>query len=298
MPDVAYRPAMADRDWALLQAFVLDAVARVRSDVPYPQDVLLHVVAHHAHWVHLVAGMSLEISTVFRRDVIGYSVAMMPTRSSSTMGRTRSVLLRIGEALGVIETPSPLPRLAPAEPSDPYAHEEVEELRTWAYLQRDLEHRASAQALLALGLGAGLPTRDLARVRLTDVDLVERTVHVAAGDFPRRVPVRDTWMEDLAEAAELTPGTHLTLFRPGVLFHKNTVLTFVQRTIGVGITPTTQRMRVTWLVEQLSKGTPMQDLLYAAGLKSMDALVRYQRFLPRPSSVDQPGTPPSTRVFP
>src|SRR5690606_30739208 len=141
------------------------------------------------HWAHLVAGMPLDGAILFRRDVIGYSVAMMPTRSPSTMGRTRSVLLRVGECLGAIEVPPALPKLAPADPSEPYRPDEVDELRSWAYLQRDTAQRASAQALLALGLGAGLPTRDLARVRAVDVDLEAGTVRVAAGAFPRVIIV-------------------------------------------------------------------------------------------------------------
>ena len=282
----SYTPTIPTGEWTVLRPFVLDVVLEVRGRVPYGDQALMHTVTHHAHWTHLVAGMPLERATMFRRDVIGSSVSMMPTSSPSTMGRTRSILLRVGEAVGSIERPSPLPSLPAADPSTPYGHAEVEDLRSWAYFQRDAGQRASAQTLLALGLGAGLPTRDLVRVRGVDVGGGGDVVRVLGGGFPRVVPVSSEWSEDLAEVLDQSRGTHLSLFQPGVLFHKNIVHTFVQRSIGLGLTPSTQRMRATWLVQRLREGTPMQNLLYSAGIKSMDALVRYQRFLPSPAAAD------------
>lgn len=66
---------------------------------------------------------------------------------------------------------------------------------------------------------------------------------------------------------------------------KNTITVFVARSLGQTLKPSTQRMRSTWLLAHLSEGMPMQDLLASAGLKSMDALVRYERFLPPSSAV-------------
>lgn len=285
-----YTPTIPTEEWVALSPFVHDVVAAVRDRVTYPEPVLFHTVTHHVHWAHFIAGFDLSRAPVFERDVIGYSVAMMPTNSPSTMGRTRSILLRVGESLGVIDVPAPLPPLKAADPSEPYSSTDVEDLRAWAYCQRGAQQQASAQALVALGLGCGLPTRDLARVRAMDADLTAATVSIAAGAFPRVVAVDPDWLEDLKEVAEQSARPHATLFRPGVVFHRNTVLTFVQRAMGAGLAPSTQRMRATWLVRRLAEGTPMQDLLFQAGVKSMNALVRYERFLPERSLPAAGGT--------
>jgi hypothetical protein len=275
-----YTPLIPRRDWAVLSPFVLGVVADVREDLTYPEKALLHTITHHAHWTHLVAGFTLDRSIVFKRDVIAYSVSMIPTRSPSTMGRARSMLLRVGEVLGAIDVPAPLPRLRAADPSAPYSPADLEELRAWAYCQRNAHLQASAQVLLALGLGAGLPTRELARVRSVDVDTDAGRLLVNDGEYPRSVRVQPEWLDDLREVIAAATDPQATLFRPAARFHKNIVTNFVRRTNGTSLAPTTQRMRATWLVDRLTTGIPMQDLLFEAGLSSMDALVRYERFLP------------------
>ncbi|MET0887895.1 MAG: hypothetical protein ABWX92_15770 [Mycetocola sp.] len=284
-----YAPELDSETWEEIRGFVTETVATVSPLVSYPIDVLLHTVTHHVAWAHSLAGYPLEVEAMFRRDVIGVSVAMIPTRSPSTMGRHRSILLRVGEATGVIDVPVSLPPLSPAEPTEPYSEADISQLRSWAYLQGDDDYRQSAQALLALGLGAGLPTRDICRVRAIDVDTVAGVVTIRDGDLPRSIRVDDLWRNDLAEVVDCVDSPTLALFRPGVAFHKNIVLTFLQRSMGSGLKPSTQRMRSTWLVNRLNYGYPMGELLYEAGLTSMRALVRYQRFVPPRSFSVGPG---------
>ncbi|MFJ6678606.1 hypothetical protein ACIQLK_05680 [Microbacterium sp. NPDC091382] len=293
-----YTPTFAENEWRQLKPFVSDVASRVAEHVRYPEAAILHSVAHHAHWAHLVAGMPLRAEVLFSRDVIAYSVSMIPTSRPSTMARHRSILLRVGEALGIIDTDRPLPRLRAADPSAPYSAAQIQELRTWATLQRDPASRRSAHALITLGIGAGLPTRDLSRVRAADIDLDFSHLTVISGNSPRTVRVAREWTEDLRAVARRAEHWDASLFRPGIEFHKNVVHTFVQRSVAQEIGPTTQRMRATWLVRNLSVGVPMQDLLHWAGLKSMDALVRYQQFLPAPETADARDTPASTADSP
>jgi hypothetical protein len=214
--------------------------------------------------------------------VIGAAVAMMPTDKSSSMGRRRSLLLRVGEVLGVLPVMVSLPPLAAASPEMPYSPSQVQQLRSWARSQR-AHMRGSAQALLVLGLGAGLPTRDLARVRAVDVVDGGAVIRVS-GSRARDVPIAGEWVDDAAEVAKSVPDSSASLFRPGAAWQKNLVTVFVARTIGDGIRPSTRRMRATWLVERLTEGMPMQELLSAAGLVSMRGLVRYEQFLPSPQA--------------
>ncbi|CAN7228945.1 hypothetical protein LJR186_000858 [Microbacterium foliorum] len=270
-----YEPHLPVRDWERIRPFVVSVVEQVESQLPYSLAALLNAVTHHVDWCTNTAGVALRPGEIFRRDVIGAAIAMMPTAQSSTRGRRRSILLRVGEALGVIPVAPPLPPLAAASPSAPYTADEVDEVVRWANLQNDKD-QPSALALVALGFGAGLPTRDLAMVKASDVAADARWIRVSG----REVPVLDDWADELATLAHRVSDTTATLFRPGTSWSKNVVTVFVARAFASGMRPSTQRMRATWLVHHLSIGTPMQDPLAAAGLQSMDALVRYERFLP------------------
>lgn len=271
----SYLPSLPEADWASIRAFVLEAVDDVSAHVPYPEVSILNAIAHHVDWCVNIVGLPQSREDLFRRDVIATAVAAMPTTQSSTRGRRRSLLLRVGEALGTIPVLPVLPPLSAATPSTPYTVNEVDEIYRWATMQSERDVPSSL-ALVALGLGAGLPTRDLTAVRARDVGGGGTFVQTA----DRVVPVLGEWTDELGIAARRATDKEATLFRPGASWSKNVVTVFVGRSLGSGIRPSTQRMRATWLVHHLSIGTPMQDLLSAAGLQSMDALVRYERFLP------------------
>lgn len=273
-----YDPDLPPLAWATISAFVRSAAADAIAHVPYPTNAVINAVAHHVDWCVNVASVPMSRESVFRRDVIAAAIAVMPTTQSSTRGRRRSLLFRVSEALGVTVALPPLPPLAAATPTAPYTGLEIEQINEWAYTQ-DSANQRHARALVALGLGAGLPTRNIARLRATDVHRDGYELYVD-GTTPRIVPVRDEWADELRELALLAYDRNAPLYRPGVAWTKNIVTTFVARSRDAGIRPSAQRMRSTWLVHHLATGMPMQDLLSAAGLVSMDALVRYEQFLP------------------
>ncbi|MPT14552.1 MAG: site-specific integrase [Microbacterium sp.] len=274
-----YDPDLPAVDWAQVQPFVLAVVQEVTAGVPYPPAAIVNAVAHHVDWCVNVASLPLDRGALFRRDIIGYAVDKMPTTSPSTKGRRRSLLLRVAEQLGVELPPAPLTPLAAAQPSQPYRPDEVAELCGWAEYQATEARRVSALALISLGLGAGLPTRDLSAVRAMDVRDDGRVVTVR-GTRPRSVPVGPVWASLLQEIRHEADFPEAVLFRPGARWHANIVTVFVDRSSGIAVRPTTQRMRATWIVEQLTVGVPMHKLLYRAGVTSMDALVRYEKYLP------------------
>lgn len=275
----AYAPDLPNEDWERIRDFVIGAASDALPHLTYATASVVNGIAHHVDWCSNVAGYPLERGTLFRRDVIAYAVDNMPMTSPSTRGRRRSMMLRIGEQLGVIEALPPLPPLRAAEPSQPYSPAEIVELNAWAEYQSSAERRHSALALLALGLGAGLPTRDLCSVRACDVSISGTSVEVG-GKRPRTVPIGDNWGPVLEEIADGSADPTARLFRPGARWHSNIVTVFVDRSGDTSTRPTTQRMRATWIVQRLTSGTPMHLLLHMAGVSSMDALVRYEKFLP------------------
>jgi integrase len=285
-----YVPDLPEQDWARVRETVLEVVRRVRPQLSsYTDAALVNAVAHHVDWCVFVAGFDPETSALFRRDVIGAAVAAMPTSRTSSKGRRRSILFRVGEILGCIPVPSLLPTLAGATPTTPYSTAEIDELIRWVDTQRDRDHN-SARALIGLGLGAGLPTRDLCAVRALDV-FDEGTRIEIPGSKPRIISVADEWCEELDGLVHESEDRTLPLFRPTLARSKNLITVFVARSTSALLRPSSQRMRSTWLVRHLAAGTPMQDLLAMAGLDSMDALVRYERFLPPPSVAARAGKP-------
>lgn len=284
-----YMPDLPMTDWEMIQPFVAEVVAEAAPHLPYPAAAVMNAVAHHVDWCVLVAGVPMDREELFSRDIIGAAVAVMPTTQSSSRGRRRSLLFRVGEALGAIPVSAPLPPLAAATPTAPYTALEIEEISRWAWTQQG-SYQRSARALIALGLGAGLHRRDIVSIRPVDVAKGGEFITVR-GDAPRTVPVSDAWMDELAGLAGTADDSEQTLFLPGSNWSKNMVTVFVFRSLGSALRPSTQRMRSTWLVDHLATGTPMQDLLAAAGLSSMNALVRYERYLPRPSRAAHADTP-------
>lgn len=283
------KPSMKDENASPPEADALRFAESVVDDVArrlsYRRADLLTAVQHHLRWAHVVSGLPLQREFLFRKDVIAVAVQQLPMRSEASLGRRRAVLLRVAEELGVVERS--LPPLYGSEPSAPYTGLEVAELRLWAAVQRE-SRRRDAWALLALGVGAGLAASEVCAVNARDITEDGARVHVF-GPRERVVPVDEEWTVTLAE---LVAGPDCgPLFVPGVRWYKNKIGDFVRVTHGDQLRPMPQRMRATWLVRRMAEGMPVQDLKYAAGIRSLGALARFERYLPAPSVAPAPSSP-------
>ncbi len=264
--------------------FAADIVDDVRRGLSYRGDTLLAAVQHHVRWAHVISGLPLERDFLFRRDVIAVAVQQLPMRSDASLGRRRAILLRVAEALGVTERA--MPPLYGSEPSAPYTARDIADLRLWAMVQAE-SRRTSARVLLALGIGAGLTSSELCAVVSNNISEDGAWV-VVPGSRARTVQVGEEWRDALTVARD---GDNVAVFQPGVRWYPNKVSDFVRSTRGDQLRPKPQRMRSTWLVLQMQRGMPVQDLLFAAGVKSLDALARFERFLPAPAVAPWPGSP-------
>ncbi|MDQ2729790.1 MAG: hypothetical protein M3Y91_18470, partial [Actinomycetota bacterium] len=151
----------------------------------------------------------------------------------------------------------------------------------WAVGQSTPTRRRDATTLLALGAGAGLAVEDIAEVTAGMVTIDDAGVLVAVpGRRARLVPVLASWEAPLIQAAETVPiGRHL-FGENRTTANKNFVSNFVDKSAGVGIKPSVQRLRATWIVGHLAARTPVVPLMTAAGVESLEALTRYLRFVP------------------
>ncbi len=281
--------AVAHRDdGRAVDTLVADVLTAVSRRLSYRPSDLRTAVRHHVLWAWETMRFPLEQQFIFRRDVIALGVQQLPMRSEASLGRRRALLLRVAEELGTVERP--LPPLYGSEPSAPYSEQQVAEMRVWAELQRP-DRREQARRLLALGLGAGLSAGELCGVTWRDITDSGRVIMVG-GRRPRVVRVGSEWSDVLRSAAcgELDEF----VFLPSIQLYTNKVPDFVRSTIGDQLRPVPQRMRATWLVARMSQGMPVQNLIYEAGVKSLAALARFERFLPAPSAAarsDSAGLP-------
>jgi integrase len=294
MPDISalapglrpYKPSNGVDDWNLIGSVVLEIVELSRPHVPYSPRRLIHAISHLAR-ASLAQGWTLSADVMLRREVIDFTVStQMPGLSSGSLASLRSILLRVAEAIGPEATPVRLRPLEGSTPRAPYVDSELGELAWWARTQSGLWRRSSAMSLLALGAGAGLSSAESLNVRRHDlrIDRLGTTV-IVRGERSREVPLLDRWESMLNEACG-----HLRddewVFLPGERGHHwNLVTNFISRSSGEDrAKPQTQRLRSTWIVHHLSKGTHAVVLTRAAGITSLESLTRYLPFASTPGT--------------
>ena len=163
-------------------------------------------------------------------------------------------------------------------------------MRSWASAQGSAPRRRDAWVLLALGFGAGLATRELLAVRTGDLDVRETEVRVMVWEGrPRLVPVLPGWDRPLRDVVG-ERGVDGWVFRPGRTTVRSAQVTdFLHRGHTTQLDVRPARMRTTWMLDHLRRGTPPRELLRIAGLENLAALDRITRFLPARAPVPPRG---------
>ena len=168
----------------------------------------------------------------------------------------------------------------------PYTPAEIEILAVDAGLQPTAARRRAARVLLALGAGAGLDGRWVARVAAGGVFWADGVVSVRVGEPAARLePVLARWEDEVLELAGsagdefLVGGRSTSRNRAGALAASLVVPTGHPR-LSAG------RLRSTWLVHHLTVGTRLPELARAAGLAGVTVLSDLLSFVPAAAPVD------------
>lgn len=284
-----YKPNLSAAEWAVIGPYVRRVVQLSAPRTVYSEKELYPAASRLALFAWGTAGLPLEDDVVFDPGVINrYSQSELATRSRAGRSTIRARLRRMSEALLGDDARGRFHALGKAEASRPYEGPDLAAMRSWAAAQRHQERRTSAGALLALGLGAGLTGQEIIGARLDDVTFqpAGATIRVTTGNV-RDVPVLREWGKPLRERLEHGDADGW-VFRSGQRGgNVNLITDFVNRKPVPGVSIQARRMRATWLVTHLGRGTPLVPLMTAAGLKSAEA---FDRFLP---FVDNPGEPGS-----
>ena len=278
-----YTPKMPGDQWAAIRPYVQRVVRFTAPRTPYSEKELYLAVSRLALFAWATASVPLEDDNVFDPRFINrfiqHHLGQYSRAGKNTM---RARLRRTSEALLGDDAAGTFRALGKAEASRPYTLTEVASLLSWADGQHDEERTTSAGALLALGLGAGLTGREIIDLELADVTTDDRgvVVHVS-GDDPRDVPVLSQWAP-LLKRRTTSGAASRWAFRSGQRGGNiNLVTDFASRNPRPSVELQSRRMRATWIVEHLRRGTPLDLLLEVAGLQSAEALDRLLPYVGR-----------------
>jgi len=274
-----YQARINPAHWAVIREFVYNVVGTCESHVPYKARDMYNATAEFALWGWQSAALPLEVTGLFKRNVIAYYAEVgCGHLTAAARGNRRSLLLRMAEHLVKAE-PRRLPPIPPSNPSEPYSQRELVSTISWARGQSTPARRMNAHVLIALGLGAGLSAQEIIAVRVQDVHRsgASVTIHLSSGRA-RTVPMIQEYAELMPDQSEYDPDAFA--FRPGRAdLYINAISNFITRGNQTSsIRPQSQRMRATWIVRHLNARTPLSVLTAAAGLESLDALARFEGF--------------------
>ena len=214
-----------------------------------------------------------------RRDAAGgpkASRAVTAARRESTRGDRKSCLLRVGAALNPGGGWGPKVETHRRFVTPPYSPAEIALLEDSVARNSGLAAR-NGEAILVLGLGAGLAGRSLlVRVRDCHVsaDGIEIEVKGRRVTVLARYEARLLALLDRADPDDLVLGSQA--------LHKNAVNEAVARVEMAKGAPAFSpgRLRNTWLLEHLAAAVDVKVLMAAAGLTSLTPISDLQHFLP------------------
>lgn len=277
-----YRPRMPAKDWDAIASYVHGVVARVEPFVTYSERELYPAVARLAQFAQAEYA-PLEDAAVFEPYMVNrFVVHHLAGYNRASRNTMRARLRRVSEALLGDDAVGRFKALGKADAVTPYTVREQASLEGWSRAQTSAERRTSAAALLSLGFGAGLTGAEIIRQRLEDIAVDGDTVVVhVRGDAPRDVPVLREWDAGIRSRMGLLNGAGWAFRADQRGGNINLITDFISRT-GPETPLQTRRMRATWLVGHLERGTRLKALLRMSGLQSAEALDRLLPFVAEP----------------
>ena len=275
------RRRVPDEQWDRIEPLVRGAVEAAAPTSVYRAQELLNVTAQLAAWAD-TTGQSTDPAFLFHPDTIDrFVVQGCAHLARGTRFNYRCELKVVGAA--VLGEPLYPPRpvsLSRDDLSRPYSEQEITALLAQCRGFSTAHMRENANAVVALGLGAGLSAQELSRAVGTDVTIDDEGVVIGVGGArPRVIPVLDEWSETVATRAEVV-GPRPFLLPDRSQVKKYHLSNFLERWPKGGPKADTRRLRSTWIVDHLRRGTHVLAVSDAAGVNP-NYLARYFRFVER-----------------
>jgi hypothetical protein len=268
----SYHPrGLHPRECEAIRPFVTECAGRLPIAGWSSTTRTLRALSHLVAWA-VSEGMALDPESIFDPDTVERFVTQ-GLISETSRATYRSVLRRIGPLLTRKAPWEPRPAtLARRQVAQPYTRVEIETLSRAAGHQSTPSKVRAARALLALGAGAGLDGRWVARVKAEDITVDGSGVLICVSDpAARAVPVLALWEPEVVELASNARGEYL------VGGHSTSRNRASALAAGLEIPPgqprlSAARLRSTWLLWHLEAGTRLPELAAAAGLQGVTVL--------------------------
>lgn len=272
-----YTPNAGTKEWARVQAFVVDVAMRAADQSSYPAARLLRITGPFVLWCVGGQGLPLQPEVIFApRTIDAYCNQGWDNRG--TRGTYRAALMRVSETLLPESNGPAMTPIGRRTIQSPYSATEMKQYRAWARGQHTLNNRHKAMMMLAFSAGAGLWPAEIGLVLREDITTDESGIVITVrGKSPRQVPLLRRWERWVLEVAQTrNPGEPMwgSTTRNN---NKNTLTNFTSRSMGKA--PTNARLRATWITGHLAMGTPMKALLQALGTKQFSNVHYYLDYI-------------------
>lgn len=263
------------RHWKEVRPLVLEATNAARPKSWDRTREMMLVLTHFIIWAWKVGARDLNLDDLLTKNAVRRFIAAQTELTSSARVRHETHLARAIEGYTGLK-----PGNSSHENTNsvPYTPAELASWLSVANTYSTERMRVTSRSIIALGVGAGLGTTEMASLRNRDVLLPE--VHVG-GEYARTGYVLPAWREYLTVGAD--PDDYLLL--PDVVRPQKpgrTILNFLHALPGASVSP--RRLRSTWTVDLLHRGIGVQDFLALTAQKTARTLDRYVEHLRRAST--------------
>jgi integrase len=272
--------SIAPATWHRIERLVRSSVEKAIPTTVYKAQALMTVVTELVVWVDTL-GLPLDPGVVFHPDTIDrFAREGCAHLAGGTQFNYRRQLRAVGAAvLGPESFPPPPLSLKRSDPEAPYTDRDIAALLAWCRGLPTDRYRNNIGIIIALGLGAGLKSQELGRLRASDVVQDDRGVLVhVLGDRAREVPVLRSWERRVVTFAR-EAGDGLLFLPDRRSITPRQVPNFVARTPKGDAPPLNMvKLRVSWIVIHMNAGTSIKALEAASGVDASQ-LVKYSRYL-------------------
>lgn len=271
-----------DESWSRIGDVVRRSVEMVTPPTAYRAGVYLNSVTQLAYWADTI-GQSIEPDNLFHPETIErFITERISHLTPGTQTNYRSQLRAVGRAVIGATLYPPTGKVSRPEQKPAYTPDEVNALVFWASSRATAHLRRNSLVLLALGLGVGLTSQEMSRLTGDDVFADDDGVIVRViGAKAREVPVLRRWEDDLESFARES-GRRPVLLPDRTRIVSHSISNFVDRCSRGGAPGlSVQRLRTTWIMRQMTSGTPLAALSTVAGVDATH-LSRYFELMPSP----------------
>lgn len=268
-----YIPKMPREQWNAISDFVRSAVRQVPDFTEAMTMRALRAVADYAHWAN-DRGYPVD-HALFDDDMLEHYLVKLRRSRGSDQLQPSTLLKRVATAVRGVK-PSEVTSASTLNARVPYTEHELNLAYQWACAGRTVRSRHNLMTYFVVAASTGLRLAEIGDLTLDRI--IDHGTHIEViGNRPRRSTVVLAEYEDLLRPLTAArSGETLLWDHMSAAPSRNQMWNYLRSTKREPLRPSAERLRVTWLVHHLQRGTPIDVLVAAAGTD----VVTISRYLP------------------